>query len=386
MSLELDEHRQYLQDDGRVTAFARAIASTVHPGDVVVDLGCGTGVLGFLACRAGAARVYAIDASGMAEVARVIASANGLADRVTIVSGHSLEVSLPERADVVISDQIGYFGFEAGVLQYFQDARRRFLKPGGRLVPGRIQLWIAPADLPELWREASFWSTRPSGFDMSPAQEIAWNSGHPWRVEPRDLLAPGCAVATLTPGEDNSYFAVTAEFALERPGTLHGIAGWFTADLNETTRLANTPGDPQRINRRNAVLPIRRALDVSPGQVLRIEMLIRPHDLLIKWVVERWSDAEALRREDVRYRLDRLEQSTFRGMLLSPDVVRRTKPSFVPRLTQRGCARKLVLDLMDGRSSVADIERTLFDRYPTLFPQPADVGGFVAEVVTRYAE
>jgi hypothetical protein len=59
----------------------------------------------------------------------VIAAANGLADRIAIINGHSQQVSLPERADVVLCDQIGHFGFEAGLLQFFEDARRRFLKP-----------------------------------------------------------------------------------------------------------------------------------------------------------------------------------------------------------------------------------------------------------------
>jgi protein arginine N-methyltransferase 1 len=386
MSLELDEHRQYLEDDKRLTAFARAISATVRPGDVVVDLGCGTGILGFLACRAGAARVYAIDASGMVEVARLIAAANGLADRIAIINGYSQHVSLPERADVVLCDQIGHFGFEAGLLQFFEDARRRFLKPDGRFLPLRVRLSIAPVEIPALWRETSFWATRPSGFDMSPAQEIAWNSGHPWRVEPDHLLGPGRMMAALTPGQDNSYFSVSTDIAVDRPGTLHGIAGWFTADLDETTTLTNAPGDPERIARRNVVLPVRRALTVQPGQILRVQMQLRPYDLLVKWVVEQWPDGAAACGRDSSRRLDRLEHSTFAGMLLSADVVRRTRPAFVPRLVERGRARKLVLDLIDGRSSVADIERALFDRYPTLFVNSADAGGFVAEVVTRYAE
>src|SRR5687768_3356887 len=124
MSRELDEHRQYLEDDKRMTAFASAIAATVRPGDVVVDLGCGTGILGLLACRAGASRVYAIDSGGMAEVARALASANGLTDRITIVNGHSRQVPLPERADLVVCDQIGHFGFEAGLFESLEDARR----------------------------------------------------------------------------------------------------------------------------------------------------------------------------------------------------------------------------------------------------------------------
>jgi protein arginine N-methyltransferase 1 len=114
MSLVVDEHRQFLCDRARLRVFERAIAAAVRPGDVVIDLGAGTGVLGLLACRAGAARVYAIENSGMIEVARALAHANGLGDRVIFVRAHSSEAHLPEHADVLVADLIGRMGFEAG--------------------------------------------------------------------------------------------------------------------------------------------------------------------------------------------------------------------------------------------------------------------------------
>ena len=372
MSLELDEHRQYLDDAPRLSAFARAIAAVVRPGHVVVDLGCGTGILGLLACRAGAERVYAIDAGDMAEVAEAIAAANGYADRVIIVRGHSLEVALPERADVVVSDQLGRFGFDAGVVEYFADARRRFLAPHGQLLPRRLSLWVAPVEHAEAHDDAAFWSTAPAGFDMTPAQAVAWNSGYPRHVERAQLLAGGQRAATLALAGDHRCFSFTVEMAAERQGVMHGVAGWFSADLDDTTIVTNAPGDPQRINRRNAVFPIPRAVAVEAGDLIRVQMQIRPADLLVKWIVT--------------HRESRFEQCTFNGMPFSPDLLHRTRPGFVPRLTERGRARKLVLDLADGRSTVAEIERGLFDAYPQLFPDPADAGRFVAEVVTRYAE
>ena len=74
------------------------------------------------------------------------------------------------------------------------------------------------------------------------------------------------------------------------------------------------------------------------------------------------------------------------GMLMSPQLLRWTQPQFVPRLTERGRARKLVLDLTERQSSIAEIERSLFETHRALFVDPADAGRFVAEVVTRYAE
>src|SRR5580704_3310111 len=222
MPRALEEHRLYLQDTPRLGAFERGLAAAVRPGDVVVDLGCGTGILGFLACRAGASRVYAIDEGGMAEVAQALAAANGLSDRITIVRGHSQQVSLPELADVVVGDQIGYFGFEAGVLDYFADARRRLLKPDARFVPRAVSLWMAPIECGVLWDDTAFWSTRPEGFDMRAAQEIAWNSGHALHVQPDQLLAPARSGATLALGQEHRCVSFTVDFPIERAGAFHG--------------------------------------------------------------------------------------------------------------------------------------------------------------------
>jgi len=286
----------------------------------------------------------------------------------------------------VVGDQIGYFGFEAGVLDYFADARRRFLKPGGRFVPRAVSMWMAPVECGALWDDTAFWSTRPHGFDMSPAQEIAWNSGHALRVEAEQLLAAGRCATTLTLGDDHRCFTFTVDLPIERRGTMHGLAGWFTADMDGAAAMTNAPGDAHRIDRRNQVFLLSRSLDVSPGEVVSVNMLVRPHESVLRWVVERWASGGALQSGDEGGRLDRFDQSTFRAMLISPDDVRRTRPSFVPRLTERGRARRLVLELADGRSTVADIEQALFTRHPDLFADASDAGRFVSEVVTRYSE
>src|SRR5262245_57609166 len=99
-----------------MAAYATAVAEVVRPCDLVLDLGAGTGILGLLACRAGARRVYAVDAGSMIEVAREVCRANGYDDRVTFVKKLSLDAELPERVDVIVADQIGRFGFDAGIL------------------------------------------------------------------------------------------------------------------------------------------------------------------------------------------------------------------------------------------------------------------------------
>ncbi len=188
MSLILDEHREYLSDRARIDAFARAVTLMVRPGDVVLDLGSGTGILGLMACRAGAERVYALEYGPIVGLARQIAQANGFGDRVHFIKELSTRAVLPEPVDLVLTDQIGRFGFEAGLLEYLPDARRRFLKPGGRTIPSGVDLWLAPVEHAAQWRRVSFWeigrpvsiSPRRAPSQAAPAIRCGWNRGISW--------------------------------------------------------------------------------------------------------------------------------------------------------------------------------------------------------------
>src|SRR5688500_1326079 len=189
MSLQLDEQREYLSDSPRLDAFRQAIHATVRQGDIVLDLGCGTGILGLMACEAGAARVFALDDSGMIEVARAVARRNGFADRITHIASHSSRATLPERADVLVFDQIGRLGFDAGVLELAADARQRLLKPGARIVPGPVSLSIALVSAPSIRSKVEFWNTRPAGIDFGAAFTTAANTGYPMDADESELLS-----------------------------------------------------------------------------------------------------------------------------------------------------------------------------------------------------
>jgi 16S rRNA G966 N2-methylase RsmD len=197
LSLVMDEHRRYLSDQARVSAFCQAVGEVVKPGDVVLDLGAGTGILGLLACRAGARRVYAIEAGEVVELAREICSANGFQDRMVFIKGTSTRVDLPERVDVLLADQIGPFGFEAGLLEYFSDARERFLKPNGVMIPCCLELYVAPVECPELSDQVEFWNDRPAGFDFRPARLLAANTSYLAKFGTDNLLGGPALLASL---------------------------------------------------------------------------------------------------------------------------------------------------------------------------------------------
>jgi protein arginine N-methyltransferase 1 len=376
MSLQFDEHRQYLVDRHRLHAFEAAIARVVRPGDVVVDLACGTGILGLLACRAGAARVYAIDDGGMLDIARQVAAANGVADRITHIRAFSTRAELPERADVVVADQMGRLGFEAGVVEFFADASRRFLKPGGRLLPRGVTTWMAPVDAPDMTACVDFWMTKPAGFDVSVVRHGAANTGYPASFESSQCLADAAPLLVMDFAvPDNMACRGAATFVVSRSGTFSGLGGWFVADMADAVTMTNAPGAPDQIGRRQAFLPLDGPVDVAPGDTVECTILARPADSIVAWrvIVRRGTEVRRTSR-----------QSTLAGMLLGPEILEQTDPSRRPRLTPWADARATILRLCDGEHTLAHIESETAARHPALFPTPAAAAQFVAEVVTRY--
>src|SRR3954451_9968379 len=97
-------HRGMLADVERVDRYREAIHATVQPGDVVVDIGSGTGLLAYFACQAGARRVYAIEAGPVIALAREVCRDNGFEDRVVFIHEHSARASLSELADVLVTE------------------------------------------------------------------------------------------------------------------------------------------------------------------------------------------------------------------------------------------------------------------------------------------
>ncbi len=386
MSLILDEHRHYLSDLTRISAFQKAINEVVKPGDTVLDLGSGTGILALLACRAGALRVYAVDEGGIIELARKLAQANGYQDKIVFIRGHSTRISLPEKVDVIVADQIGRFGFDAGILQYFADARRRFLKGGGLIIPSSIDLWVAPVECYDRWDNINTWNASCAGFDFRPARTIASNTSYPFKFRSEHLLGLPETAATLELLETSiGAFQLQASSRASRSGVLHGIGGWFSAQLSPNVTISNSPLIAHPIDRMNLFFPIDSPVRLLKGDRVQISMHVMPADLVITWKVEVWSDAEEHTAESPVECKGSFLHSSWKGMLNSKEDLQKTSPGFVPSLTPRGEARLTVLELCDGRRTISEIEKELYRRFANVFESPDEASVFVAEVVTRYS-
>lgn len=377
-SFILDEHQRYLADLPRVAAFRQAIAEVVKPGDTVLDLGAGTGILGLLACQAGAGRVYAVDDGGMVQAAREVCRANGFEDRIIHIKAHSTRMELPEPVDVIVADQIGGFGLEAGLLEYFSDARDRFLKPHGRAIPGRLELYLAPVEQEAMWNRVAFWTHWPAGFDFQPVGSHAVNTVHPAKYQESDLLSEPAVIASLDVLQAPAVIAGRpASFTARRAGRLHGLGGWFSALLSPKVALTNSPLAKDAIDRHGVFFPLREPVSITKGDRLDVRMSLRPADGILTWKVEVYG-ADA----GQRVRKATESHSTFEGLLLAGEDLRKTQPTFVPRLSPWGEARLSVLSLCNGERPMAEVEEEVYRRHPKLFRSPDDAARFVREVIT----
>jgi Ribosomal protein L11 methyltransferase (PrmA) len=375
VSLVIDEHRGYISDPCRLAAYEAAISSVVREGDVVLDLASGTGILGLLACRAGASRLYSIDSGGVISLARKISRENGFADRTTFVKGVSTHVGLPEQVDVVVADQIYGLGFEAGIVEYFADAWRRFLKPGGRVIPESVDLHVALVDDPALFAQVEAWESNPCGFDFNSVRETAANTVYLVKLQSSSLLSSPAAVISIDLTRSPTRL-LQGRVMLEaaKDGLLHGVAGWFEAQLAPGVTMTNSPLSAQRINRPQVYLPIDASIPVKAGDSVSVRISMAPLEELATWTVEIPSAGRVFR------------HSTFKGMLLPEEDLLHTHPDFVPRLNKNGLARQAALALCDGSRSRAQIELDLVARHPDLFPSPEEASNAVSQVLSKYVE
>lgn len=264
----LDYHRRMLGDVHRVAAYERALRALIRPGDVVLDLGAGTGLLSMLAARRGA-RVHAVESMPIAAAARRLVADNGLSDRVAVHHADIRALEPIEPVDLIVSDFMGRFLVDDMMLQAM-DAALRWLKPDGRCCPARVALRVAPVAFEHLAPLDTF-ALPIGGLDLSSLESTAMASNYPAAVAPHAVLADPAPYYEWTPADRSAPFDRSLRFEISRPGRLRGLAGWFDADLADGVTLSTAPGVETHWDQLLFPVPAAR---VAPGDVVEARLWV----------------------------------------------------------------------------------------------------------------
>ncbi|MDQ8180380.1 50S ribosomal protein L11 methyltransferase [Pelagicoccus sp. SDUM812005] len=236
-------HQRLLADRARCEAYRKAILDTVKAGDVVVDLGTGSGLLAFFAVEAGAKKVYAIELGPVIRYAERIAKRNSMDDRIEFIRGVSYDIELPELADVIVGENLGSLGIEENMLPMYQDAAKRFLKPGGKMIPSRLEVSATlVSDTGFHRRYIDPWKSSLYGiyFDTFLHEQLKtlflahFDSSRV--VSAPQLFLSAKLDAKQTYSEINRK---TLRFEIDRDTTLSGFIVYFTAELSEGVSISN---------------------------------------------------------------------------------------------------------------------------------------------------
>jgi len=358
----IEYHRSMLDDRVRTTSFLRAIMGTVKPGDIVLDLGCGTGVLSYFACIAGAKRVYAVEQGPIVVLAEAICQQNGFQEQVIFHNDWSTNIDLPEPVDVIITETIGNLGFEEGILGWIIDAKKRFLADGGQIIPRAIDMVLVPTTNHEYYETIKNWSQELYSLDFSPARSMAVNNLSMAEWTPDLFLSEPASLANIELDEvESSDFSGELTFVSHRDGLVHGLAGWFIAELRPGLTVSNAP--PNKAPSWNQIFfPIERPLQVLAGDHLNVEVQVRENAEHWDWQITKGdtNNGDGYNQEIIRF-----EHRSEAGKLTQSAQQR--FPDFIPQRTEEAEIDLMILQMMDGVTLIGDIARYAVARFPAHF-------------------
>jgi len=232
-------HEEMLKDEVRTISYRNAMVHNSHlfKGKVVLDVGCGTGILSMFAAKAGAAKVIGVDMSSIVEYARKIVEANNLSHKVQIIRGKVEEITLPDgvdKVDIIISEWMGYCLFYESMLDTVLYARDKWLKPGGLMFPDRATLYITAIEDRQYKDDKINWWDDVYGFDMSAIRKVALTEPIVDVVDRNQVVTNSCLIKEIdiqTMKKEDIPFEAPFHLQIRRNDYVQALVTFFNIEF-----------------------------------------------------------------------------------------------------------------------------------------------------------
>ena len=278
-----DFHELMLRDYVRMVAYEKAIKEAVKPGMTIADIGTGTGILALWALEAGASKVYGIDVNkNRIPQALERIRGTGYEDRFEVFNALSYDVNLPERVDVVISEILGNLGDNEDMCRILNDARSRFLKKGGIMLPRRVRTSLVPVCSTIAHQQVKDRNCRGinSNYKLDDLLkklgvtnqfDLYYDAILPFSTY---LSEPQVVRDFRFDGNDGLGYSVDASYIVVKEGLFTGFKGSFVADLSDKTCLDISGDDIEGRTTadcwKHCYLPIENPIEVKAGDKIEL--------------------------------------------------------------------------------------------------------------------
>lgn len=270
-------HEEMLKDSVRTQAYRRAIEE--NPNDfkdkIVLDIGCGTGILSIFAARAGAKHVYAVENAEIAHFAREIIKRNGLSDKITVLKGKMEEVKLPvKQVDIIISEWMGYFLLYESMLDSVLWARDKYLAKGGKILPDKCTMFVAAIeDTQYKFEKKTFWDN-VYGVNMNCLTPTVMREPIIDTVPSDVIISDSCRIleldlTTMKPGDVE--FSNQYTLSARRQDKMHALLSWWDCEFSRLQNPQTLSTSPyQKVTHwKQTVFYTEYDLSLNPGDVVK---------------------------------------------------------------------------------------------------------------------
>ncbi|HET9579571.1 MAG TPA: protein arginine N-methyltransferase [Usitatibacter sp.] len=282
-------HVPMMNEPRRNEAYFDALESAITPESEVFEIGTGSGLLAMMAAKLGARRVTTCESVPLiADAAQHIVARNGYEGTVKVVSKRSTDIilgeDLPRQADVLVCEIFSSELLGEHVLPSIEDAKRRLLKPGGRVIPAAGSIMVALFGGDDLGRNLKVADS--FGFELQHFNSLVPDKQTIRRDDLDVEMLSDDTVgfrfdfesATSYPPESR-----TLRIPVTRSGRCHGVIQWIRLQMDKDVVFENHPSQKSAVsNWQRCAYVFRESIDVSPGQAVVVSA---SHNRTIPWFV-----------------------------------------------------------------------------------------------------
>ncbi|KAL4283095.1 hypothetical protein GQ457_16G003210 [Hibiscus cannabinus] len=290
--------QEMLKDTVRTKTYQNVIYQNkfLFQNKVVLDVGAGTGILSLFCAKAGAAHVYAVECSHMADMAKQIVETNGLSDVVTVLKGKIEEIELPvAKVDIIISEWMGYFLLFENMLNTVLYARDKWLVNDGVVLPDKASLYLtAIEDADYKDDKIEFWNN-VYGFDMSCIKKQAMMEPLVDTVDQNQIVTNSHLLKTMdiskmAPGD--ASFTASFKLVAQRDDYIHAFVAYFDVSFTKCHKLMGFSTGPKSraTHWKQTVLYLEDVLTICEGEAITGTMTVaqnkknpRDVDIMVKY-------------------------------------------------------------------------------------------------------